>query len=72
MSAHDELAAVEPEVGEVPVEARLEPGGEARGDVRREHRGREEDVLGAALADHGLEREPQRRRAGAEHRGEGP
>ena len=51
----DELAALEPEVGEIPVEAGLESRSEARRHVGREHGGGEEDVLDARLPHHGLE-----------------
>ena len=39
----DELAALEVEIREIPVEAGLEPGGEAGGGIGRQHRGGEED-----------------------------
>ena len=42
----DELAAVEAEVGEIPVEPGAEPRREPGGDVRREHRRGEEHGVG--------------------------
>ena len=52
----DELVAFEAQVGEVPVEPGVEPGGEPCGDVGGQHRGREEHVRRAALADDRFER----------------
>ena len=52
----DELVATELDVGEIPVEARLEPCREPCGDVRRKNGGREEDGIRSGLLDERFER----------------
>ena len=62
-------AALDPEVGDVPVQPCLEPRGEPGGDVGREHRCGEEHVLGAGGGDDGLERVDARLRQRSGERG---
>jgi hypothetical protein len=65
----DEGVAVGDEIGDVPVEPRLEPRCQAGRDVRGEHGGGEEDVVGAGAVDDGGERVDARLRQRGGERG---